>query len=166
LKNGVPNGKGGLIGGYRYSGEALKIFEDFFGTTNPHNIALDERGNQLGPLEEKALSMFDTLKARFNNLTLYCKCTLEEFAFGSQKSLWFERITLEGDKKHEKIEVVEKIVHVKPGMGAGSVITFEGEGHERFNRDRSDLVIVLSQVPHKTYRRIGNDLEYQYKISF
>lgn len=36
LKDGVPDGKGGLLGGtYRFSGDAQRIFETFFGSASP-----------------------------------------------------------------------------------------------------------------------------------
>jgi curved DNA-binding protein CbpA len=36
LKEGVPDGQGGLIGGsYRFSGDPKRIFETFFGSTSP-----------------------------------------------------------------------------------------------------------------------------------
>ena len=37
-----------------------------------------------------------------------------------------------------------KIIHVKPGMGTGTELTFEGEGHMRPNSTQSDLVIVMA----------------------
>lgn len=41
LKNGVPDGKGGVKGGYRFSGNTYEIFEKFFGTSNPFTVSLD-----------------------------------------------------------------------------------------------------------------------------
>ena len=41
LKNGIPDPKLGLKGGYRFSGNTYEIFEKFFGTSNPFTIALD-----------------------------------------------------------------------------------------------------------------------------
>jgi DnaJ-class molecular chaperone len=37
-----------------------------------------------------------------------------------------------------------KIIQVKPGMGAGTVLTFTGEGHQRPNTAQSDLVIMMA----------------------
>jgi hypothetical protein len=41
LKNGIPDQKVGIRGGYRFSGNTYEIFEKFFGTSNPFTIALD-----------------------------------------------------------------------------------------------------------------------------
>ena len=41
LKNGVPEGPSQIQGGYRFSGNTHKIFEKFFGTSNPFTVAID-----------------------------------------------------------------------------------------------------------------------------
>lgn len=41
LKNGIPDAKNGIKGGYRFSGNTYEIFEKFFGTSNPFTVALD-----------------------------------------------------------------------------------------------------------------------------
>jgi DnaJ-class molecular chaperone len=35
LKNGIPDGNGGMKGGYSFNNNAKEIFERFFGTDNP-----------------------------------------------------------------------------------------------------------------------------------
>lgn len=45
LKSGLPDQKGQIIGGYKFSGNSLEIFEKFFGTANPFTIQFDENGN-------------------------------------------------------------------------------------------------------------------------
>ena len=62
----------------------------------------------------------DAMRQRFSNLTVTCKCTLEEFYFGCQKEINFERIMLEGDGKRQKMTVGTKVLNIKPGMGPGS----------------------------------------------
>ena len=32
------------------------------------------------------------------------------------------------------MDVGEKVIHVKPGMGPHTILTFEGEGHQRPNK--------------------------------
>ena len=51
---------------------------------------------------------------------------------------------VQGDGKSQLMSVGTKVVQVKPGMGAGTVLTFPGEGHQRPNQRQSDLVINLA----------------------
>ena len=81
------------------------------------------------------------MKTRFSNLTVTCSCTLEEFYYGCKKTLSFEKIELLGDGEKQKMVVIEKDVHVVPGMSQATVLTFPGEGHQRVGSRPSDLVI-------------------------
>jgi DnaJ homolog subfamily B member 13 len=47
LKNGVPEGKDSIKGGYCFSGNTNEIFERFFGTSNPFAVALDGKLTQV-----------------------------------------------------------------------------------------------------------------------
>jgi len=85
----------------------------------------------------------DALKARFSNLTVTCTCTLEEFYYGCKKSISFEKIELLGDGQKMKMVVVDKDIHVKPGMSQQTVLTYPGEGHSRPGQRPSDLVITF-----------------------
>lgn len=92
MKSGVPNKKYGFTAGYTFQGNSLDIFEKFFGTANPYTVALDDHGNQIGMLQAKSMSFLDAFAVRFSNLTVTCSCTLEEFYYGCQKNISFERL--------------------------------------------------------------------------
>lgn len=68
LKDGVPDGRGGLIGGtYRFSGDAQRIFETFFGSSSPF-------GELYGGLADPASSTGDAAEpAFFGELTSLAK---------------------------------------------------------------------------------------------
>ena len=68
---------------------------------------------------------------RFANLTVNVKCTLEEFYFGCQKNISFEKMVIMDDGIRQKMIVVSKCIHVKPGMYSGHQVKFSGEGHQR-----------------------------------
>jgi hypothetical protein len=111
---------------------------------NPFAVALDEHGEHLGQLQKSSGGgMLDAFRQRFQNLTINVKCTLEEFFYGCQKEVSFERIILEKDGKHQRMEVATKIINIKPGMGAGSILNFPREGHQRAGQVQSDLIINL-----------------------
>lgn len=98
MKTGVPDKKFGFKAGYKFQGNSFEIFEKFFGTLNPYTVALDEHGAQISQLQEKSGNM-DAFKTRFSNLTVTVECTLEEFYYGCQKTINFERLCLQGDGK-------------------------------------------------------------------
>ena len=75
----------------------------------------------------------DAFKTRFSNLTVTVECTLEEFYYGCQKTINFERLCLQGDGKKQKMDIGKKTIYVKPGMGPGTELTFPGEGNIREN---------------------------------
>lgn len=165
MKTGVPDKKYGFKAGYQFQGNSFEIFEKFFGTTNPFTISLDEYGNQLSAIQaKKQASMMEAFFIRFSNLTVTCKCTLEELYYGCQKQIDFERVVVQGDGKRQKIEVGSKVIHVKPGMGPSNQLTFKGEGHQRPGQQSSDLVIVFQQIPHPKFKRFMNDLILEHKI--
>mmetsp|Transcript_13581 Transcript_13581/g.21209 ORF Transcript_13581/g.21209 Transcript_13581/m.21209 type:complete len:82 (+) Transcript_13581:382-627(+) len=80
-------------------------------------------------LHNKSNSMMDAFFQRFSNLTVTCSCTLEEFYYGCTKKINFERMILQGDEKRQKMVVIQKDIHIKPGMGPQSQLSFPGEGH-------------------------------------
>jgi len=40
---------------------------------------------------------------------------------------------VQGDGSTQKMTVGTKIINVKPGMGSGTTLEFQGEGHQRPN---------------------------------
>ncbi|KAI9126391.1 hypothetical protein K1719_002812 [Acacia pycnantha] len=61
-------------------------------------------------------------------------------------------------------EIVE--VKVKPGWKKDTKITFRGKGNqEPGSPSPADLVFVLEDKPHETFKRVGNDLVTTQKIS-
>lgn len=50
-------------------------------------------------------------------------------------------------------------------MGVWTELKFPHEGHQRFGHERSDIVAKFVELPHKKFKRSGNDLIYSHKIS-
>lgn len=69
------------------------------------------------------------------------------------------------DGIRQKMTVVSKDIHVKPGMYTGYQVVFPGEGHHRVGMKPADLVIEFSQKAHGKFKRVGNDLVLEHKIS-
>ena len=129
-------------------------------------MALDEHSQVIGALEaKKQLSKMEQHQKRFANLEVNVECTLEEFYYGCQKNISFEKLTVMEDGIRQKMVVVQKDIHVKPGMFSGHKVTYPGEGHQRVGMHAADLIIKYSQKPHETFKRAGNDLVLEHKIS-
>lgn len=75
-------------------------------------------------------------------------CTLEEFFYGCQKDITFERLTVSKQVHTAYIpETISRVIEVKPGMGA-QLLRFPGEGHIRFAQKQGDLLVKLTNKPH------------------
>jgi DnaJ-class molecular chaperone len=157
LKNGYLN-REGQISGYAFNGDPFEVFEIFFGTSNPHAIALDEEGKQVKMIEKIESDLHkDAVTERKDthaaDLKITCTCTLLEFFYGSAKKLNYRRKVTQGDGQTDSSESVEKEIEVKPGMQPGTVLRFKGEGDSPANRLTGDLVVTIEQSEHETIRR-------------
>lgn len=69
--------------------------------------------------------------------------------------------------KGEKVVQEEKVfeVHVEKGMRHGQKITFTGEADEAPDTVTGDLVFVIKQKEHPKFKRKGDDLFVEHKLS-
>lgn len=56
-------------------------------------------------------------------------------------------------------------IEVKPGWKKGTKITFAGKGNQQWNQLPADLVFVVDEKPHPVYRRDGNDLLAEVRVT-
>ncbi|KAK4364967.1 hypothetical protein RND71_016325 [Anisodus tanguticus] len=56
-------------------------------------------------------------------------------------------------------------IDVKPGWKKGTKITFPDKGNEQLNKLPADLVFVIDEKPHDVYKRDGNDLIRNHKVT-
>lgn len=56
-------------------------------------------------------------------------------------------------------------IDIKPGWKKGTKITFPDKGNEQVNLLPADLVFVIDEKPHEVFKRDGNDLIVNQKIS-
>lgn len=71
--------------------------------------------------------------------------------------------TCKGKKTVNETKVLE--VHVDKGMKDGQKILFRGEGDQQPNVEAGDVVIVLQQKPHETFKRQGDDLYLMHNVT-
>ncbi|KAF8652705.1 hypothetical protein AX16_004209 [Volvariella volvacea WC 439] len=68
--------------------------------------------------------------------------------------------------KGKKVVPEKKIleVHIDKGMKGGQTITFRGESDQAPDAEAGDVVIVIEEKPHETFRRQDNDLITEVEI--
>ncbi|KAM3378805.1 hypothetical protein BC332_21324 [Capsicum chinense] len=91
-------------------------------------------------------------------------CSLEELYSGSTRKMKISRTVV--DKNGWLVTESEILtIDVKPGWKKGTKITFPDKGNEQLNQLPADLVFVIDEKPHDVYKRDGNDLIRNYKVT-
>lgn len=91
-------------------------------------------------------------------------CSLEELYSGSTRKMKISR-TVVGANGHQVPETEILTIDVKPGWKKGTKITFPDKGNEQPNQLPADLVFVIDEKPHDIYKRDGNDLTVNQRVS-
>ncbi|KAJ8569892.1 hypothetical protein K7X08_006469 [Anisodus acutangulus] len=91
-------------------------------------------------------------------------CSLEELYKGSRRKMKISRILLDDSGKPTTVEEVLAI-HIKPGWKKGTKITFPEKGNYEHGAAPGDLIFVIDEKPHDVFKRDGNDLVINQKIS-
>lgn len=85
---------------------------------------------------------------------------LEDLYKGAKRKMKISRKTASGVMEDNVIEV-----DIKPGWKPGTKVRFAGKGSEQPSGPAQDLVFVIEQKPHATFRREGDDLHVTQTIS-
>ncbi|XP_073279257.1 uncharacterized protein [Primulina huaijiensis] len=140
--------------------DAEDIFEEFFGgldggTGKSTGVGGggDTGGGRGGGKLVKAEAMESKLP-----------CSLEELYKGSKRKMQISRIVLDDNGKPSTIEEVLTI-HIKPGWKKGTKITFPEKGNHEPGHTPGDLIFVIDEKLHSIFKRDGNDLLVNKKIS-
>lgn len=56
-------------------------------------------------------------------------------------------------------------IHIKPGWKKGTKITFPEKGNQEPGAAPGDLIFVVDEKPHDTFKRDGNDLVFTKRIT-
>ncbi|CAJ1053172.1 dnaJ homolog subfamily B member 1b [Xyrichtys novacula] len=192
---GPSSGGGGGPGtfSYTFQGDPHAIFEEFFGGRNPfgqffggRNGGMDEDMDTDDPFSRFGMGAggmggfprsFSTnmggmgghssvvKKPQDPPLVHDLRVTLEEVLSGCTKKMKISRKRLNPDRRTVRTE--EKILEmqIKRGWKEGTKITFPKEGDETPTNIPADVVFVLKDKPHPTFKRDGSDIVYTAKIS-
>ncbi|KAL3824186.1 hypothetical protein ACJIZ3_020215 [Penstemon smallii] len=126
------------------SRDAEDIFEEFFGGGKWKSNG--RRLKKAAPMEIKL------------------SCSLEELYKGAKRKMKISRIILDDFGKPSTVEEVLAI-HLKPGWKNGTKITFPEKGNHEPGATPGDLIFVVDEKPHPIFKRDGNDLILNHKIS-
>uniref|UniRef100_A0A0E0AUT5 J domain-containing protein n=1 Tax=Oryza glumipatula TaxID=40148 RepID=A0A0E0AUT5_9ORYZ len=91
-------------------------------------------------------------------------CTLEELYVGVTKNMKISRNVVDASGRM-KTESEILSIEVKPGWKKGTKITFPGKGNQQWSQLPADLVFVVDEKPHDVYRRDGNDLVAEARVT-
>lgn len=139
-----------FIGGYRYIGNADKIFENFFGTNNPFFDITDPLStNEAGSMFGKSYGGLNSRPLKGPpNVEMELACTLLELFMGSRKSIQIRRRILNKDGKSTR-EIEEDIVVTVPkGIRTDSKIVFNERGNDEPGHKPSDLIFTVKEIEH------------------
>ncbi|CAG0896066.1 unnamed protein product [Cyprideis torosa] len=90
--------------------------------------------------------------------------SLEDIATGCTKKMKISRKVITPDHKQRLEDKILEVV-VKPGWKAGTKVTYEKEGDQIPGRIPADVVFVIQDKPHPTFKRDGSNIEYTTKIT-
>lgn len=90
--------------------------------------------------------------------------SLEDIEKGCTKKMKISRNVIQTDGSSRKEEKVLNIV-VKPGWKCGTKITFQREGDQTPGKIPADIVFIIRDKPHNTFKREASDIRYTTKIT-
>ncbi|CAM8919409.1 unnamed protein product [Rhodiola kirilowii] len=193
LKDAPPPGSSGGGGGYGSSGgsanngfnprNAEDIFAEFFGSS-PFGFGSSGHGRstrfqsdgggggKFGGFGGGGENMYRTYSDG-NGSTMPRKpppvesklpCSLEELYSGSKRKMKISRTVMDvNGRLVPETEILT--IEVKPGWKKGTKITFPDKGNEQQNQLPADLVFVIDEKPHEVFKRDGNDLIMNHKVT-
>jgi hypothetical protein len=142
LKNGIPDGAGGVTGGrYTFARKPEDVYTQFFGTSSPFT-------DLLGPMNGASPELYGELTGmtmikqpiKPEPLVIEMPVTLRDIYNGTSKKLTYVRRTLQPDKTTvEKLEAINLLV--APGWEDGTVATYPVAGDEGVDNETADVQV-------------------------
>ncbi|XP_065057972.1 dnaJ homolog subfamily B member 13-like [Rhopilema esculentum] len=163
LKGGIPNVEDeNFSKGYVFHGDPDKVFKEFFGGNNPFSeffdVSQNEIDNGFAGLQGRGRKKQDPPIER----ELYL--TLEEVYKGCTKKMKISRRVMNEDGHTSSIRDKILTINVKPGWKPGTRITFEKEGDQGPNNIPANIVFIVKDKEHRSFRRDGNNIVYTTSI--
>ncbi|CAF1003886.1 unnamed protein product [Adineta steineri] len=186
LKGGVGGPSGGPGGAGQYFSQANvdphQTFRMFFGGADPFAMFFsgeDDEGpggnfggfgnmggfNFGGHPSQHQHSQMQRKKTQDPPIEHELYVTLEEIASGTTKKMKISRKVLNPDNRTTRSEDKVLTIDIKPGWKQGTKITFPREGDQSATTIPADIIFIIKDKPHSTFRREGADLIYTAKIT-
>lgn len=89
---------------------------------------------------------------------------LEDISNGCTKKMKISRTVMLPDGSQKKEEKVLNIT-VKPGWKSGTKITFQREGDQLPGKIPADIIFIIRDKPHATFKREQSDIRYTAKVT-
>lgn len=167
LKDGVPDGKGGVKGGkYRFNNNPTEIFTAFFGTSSPFADILGATGDAPLPefYGELTGMQLPFSKSKAAPVKAVLEVTLAEVYNGAEKVVSYSRKKL-GEDGTTSDEAVETSLYVKPGSEEGVIEVLEGLGDQGVHVLPGDVEIEMVIAGDDLWSRDGTTLLYKHAIT-
>ncbi|XP_015275286.1 PREDICTED: dnaJ homolog subfamily B member 1 [Gekko japonicus] len=185
LKGGGPSCSGGGPNGtsftYTFHGDPHAMFAEFFGGRNPFDTFFVQRNGDEDMDVDDPFANFQSFgnigftrtrgghenvrKKQDPPITHDLRVSLEEIYTGCTKKMKISHKRLSADGKTTRTEDKILTIEVKRGWKEGTKITFPKEGDQMPNNIPADIVFVLKDKPHSTFKRDGSDIIFPAKIS-
>jgi DnaJ-class molecular chaperone len=154
LRNGIAEGPDSCEP-YVFTGTPYKVFERYFGTTNPFVCEWHP--------EDRQPDLLQSIDAenRKADIVITVVCTLFEFYCGALKKVEYQKMKAQALVDNAVVVNKTLTIEVKPGYGEQTTLRFPEHGHESFGAKPSDLIIKFKLNQDATqFSRHGDDLVY------
>jgi len=164
LTQGAPDAGSGFTRPYVFHGDAIKVFQSFWGTENPFQD-LFPMNDEYGLSAQHELDGQRTRKTQDGAIERDLFITMEEAYLGCVKKMKMNRKVLSDDGYTTVPKDKLFTIHVAPGWKQGTRITFPKDGDQGPNNIPADVVFVIKYKPHARFVREGNNLVHTCEIS-
>jgi DnaJ family protein B protein 4 len=144
-------------------GELFRGSGDFAGNKNRCFVEKSAKPTNTQPLR-RSTTGFGSGGKKAADVENLLGCSLEELYKGSKRTMVISRIVPDDSGKPRQIEEILKI-DIKPGWKNGTKITFPEKGNQEPGRTPGDLIFVVDEKPNAIFKRDGNDLIVNQKIT-
>ena len=166
LKQGIPDGYGGLKGGaYRFGNNANEIFVRFFGTSSPFADIMGAMGQEPPPFYGELTGMvLPAIPKKPEADVRPLPVTLAELYNGAVKKVEYKRRVLQSDDTTAE-ELASLHITIKPGWDEGMPVVFPSAGDEGVGMETADVEFVVDTVADPAWSREGSTLFYTAEVS-
>jgi DnaJ-class molecular chaperone len=143
--------------GYQYVGDPLAQFQSFFASDS---CFVPLTAGDLLPMKVR-----EPLRSKEEPLAISLEVTLEELYTGATRVVKYNRTRLSEDSVTTRDEEATLTVGVPAGLANGTVITYQGVGHQyNVGVQQGDVKLTIVTLPHAHFVRRGADLVYTHKL--